>query len=204
MSTAAPSSRLGWRLLPAVIAGAVMVIVASVTIDALRSNPGVIPIPGAAGGAPVVRAASIDAPAWDMRVFPVGTRGGLSKIQRRHFEAQRPAVAKIVRKVFGAMAGERGLDEIVALHFTKDAARALARSDVAVPANATRVVIRRRKASIGIQGTPPNTAAAEVTLSAKAEIGSRVVRWSDRATLWLERSKRGWRVIAFDLVRDRS
>jgi hypothetical protein len=181
-----------------------MVIVASVTIDALRSNPDLVSVlpgaPAAAPGAP----ATVDGPAWDMRVFPVGTRAGLSKIQRRHFEAQRPAVTKIVRKVFGAIAGERGLDEIAARHFTKDAARALTRSKVSLPADATRVVINRRKASIGIQGTPPRTAAARVTLSAKAAIGDRTVRWSDRATLWLERSKRGWRVIAFELVRDRS
>jgi hypothetical protein len=203
MSTAAPNTRLGWRLLPAVVVGAAMVIVASLTIDALRSNPDIIAAP-AAPGAAAVAPASVDAPAWDMRVFPVGTRAGLTKIQRRHFEAQRPAVTKIVRKVFGAIAGERGLNEIVGVHFTKDAARALTRSHVSLPAEATRVVINRRRASIGIQGTPPRTAAARVSLRAKAEVGSRTVQWTDRATLWLERSKRGWHVIAFDLVRDRS
>jgi hypothetical protein len=179
-----------------------MVIAASIVIDALRSNPELLVAPDPV--AEPVAPAAIEAPAWDMRVFPAGTRGGLTKIQRRRFEAQRPEITKIVRKVFGAIAGERGLNALVARHFTKDAARALLRAKVAVPAGADTVVIQRRKASIGIQGTPPRTAAARITLRAKAEVGPRTVRWSDRATLWLERSKRGWQVIAFDLIRDRS
>lgn len=198
MSTAAPMSRLGWRLLPAVIAGAAMVIAASVTIDALRNHPGLV---SSADGP--TRVATIDAVPWDMKVFPVGSKAGLTKIQRRRFEAQRSHVTKVVRKVFGVLAGEPGLDAIVDKHFTSDAAKALSRTKVAVPTDATSVVIQRRKSSIGIQGTPPRTAAARVIVSATAEIGGRSVSWTDRATLWMERSKRGWLIIAFDLERDR-
>lgn len=200
MSTAAPGSRLGWRLLPAVIAGAAMVVAASIVIQALRAHPIVI----SRRDAPAAAVAEIDATRWDMRVFPVGTHGGLSKPQRKRFEAQRVKVAKIVRKVFGALAGEPGLDAIVSKHFTPAAAKALVRTKAALPRGTTKVELGRRSASIGIQGTPPRAAAARVKVSGRAEIEGRSYKWSDRATFWMRRGKSGWRVIAFDLRRSRS
>lgn len=199
MSTAAPTTRLGWRLLPAVIAGAAMVVAASIAIQALRAHPVVVSRRDAPG--PL---AAIDATRWDVRVFPVGTHGGLSKPQRKRFEAQRASVTKIVRKVFGALAGEPGLDAIVAKHFTSDAARALFKAKAALPRGTTKVELGRRAASIGIQGTPPRAAAARVKVSGAAEIEGRSYRWSDRATLWMQRGKSGWRVVAFDIKRSRS
>lgn len=199
MSTAAPVSRLGWRLLPAVVAGAVMVVAASITIDALRDHTGLV-----SPGGRQIAAPTVAGEAWKIAAFPVGTRGGLTKKQRARFEAQRPQVAKIVRKVFGAVAGEPGVDALVNKHFTPAAATALRRRDIAIPRRATSVTFDRRVASIGIQGTPPRTAAARVALKATAVIDGRSVTWHDRATVWLERGKSGWRVIAFDFTRKRA
>jgi len=198
VSTAAPISRLGWRLLPAVVAGAAMVIAASVAIQALRSHPGLVSV-----GTDPAPVAAVAGQPWEMTVFPVGTRGGLSKPQRARFKAQRTHVTKVVRKVFGVLTGSPGFEVTVKEHFSRDAALSLMRTKAGLPEDTTRVDIRRRKASIGIQGSPPRTAAARVKVRAIAEVGGREIAWSDRATLWMEKTKRGWVVIAFDLKRDR-
>lgn len=185
MSTVAPAARLGWRLLPAVLAGAVAVVAASITIGALRDHSGVI----ARGrdAAPVIAGVL---PRWDMKVFPVGTGGGLTKAQRARFESQRFEVTKLVRRVSDAWLLNRSRSATIKRHFSENAQRAAAKLDLTLKEGAS---ILAREARIGIAGGVPTSAAAEIRIEGDS--------WIDRATLWIRKHDEGWRVVAFDVDR---
>ncbi len=186
MSTAAPTTRLGWRLLPAIVAGALAVVAASIAIEALRDQADVV----TRGGHDTLPVAVASLPAWDMKVFPVGTSGGLTKAQRARFETQRFELTKLVRRVFDAWLFNLARPEMLKRHFSATALRAAEKMDLALKQEATIVA---RKARIGVEGGVPKSAAAEITIEGDS--------WVDRATLWIRKHHNGWRVIAFDLKR---
>ncbi|HEV3473099.1 MAG TPA: hypothetical protein VG408_07855 [Actinomycetota bacterium] len=186
MSTAAPTARLGWRLLPAVAAAAVAVVAASATIAALRDDAGVI----ARGGTAVPPVAVASLPAWDMKVFPVGHRARLTDAQRARFEAQRLDVTKLVRRVLDAWLLNRARPEMIETHFSEVARRAAEKVDLALKEGAT---ILERTARIGLEGGVPTSAAAEIKIRGNS--------WVDRVTLWIRKHDDGWRVVAFDVKR---
>lgn len=186
MSTVAPAGRLGWRLLPAVVAGAVAVTAASITIAALKDRSNVI-ARGDGGAVPVV---GVALPSWDMRVFPVGTGGGLTDAQRARFDSQRFEVTKLVRRVFDAWLLDRARDEMIQRHFSEAAQRAAAKLNLRLKEGA---VILARDARIGLEGGVPTSAAAEIKITGDS--------WIDRATLWIRKHDDGWRVVAFDIDR---
>lgn len=186
MSTVAPAARLGWRLLPAVLAGAVAVVAASITIATLRDHSGVIARGGRGAAVPVAGAL----PSWDMQVFPVGTGGGLTKAQRARFDAQRFEVTKLVRRVFDAWLLNHSRDAMIQRHFSETAQRAAAKLDLTLKEGAS---ILAREARIGMVGGVPTSAAAEVRIKGDS--------WIDRATLWIRKHEDGWRVVAFDVDR---
>lgn len=173
--------------MPAVVAGAVAVVAASITIEVLRDHSGVI----ARGGSEPVPVAVASVSRWDMTVFPVGTGGGLTKAQRARFESQRIEVTKLVRRVFDAWLLNRARPEMIERHFSEVARRAAAKVDLALKEGATIVA---RDARIGLEGGVPTSAAAEVKIKGDS--------WTDRATLWIRKHDDGWRVIAFDLKRE--
>ncbi len=186
MSTAAPTTRLGWRLLPAIVAGALAVVAASITIEALRDHSGEV----TRGGNHALPVAVAALPTWDMKVFPVGTGGGLTKAQRARFDTQRFELTKVVRRVFDAWLLNRSRPEMLKRHFSDTALRAAEKMDLALKEEATIVA---RKARIGVEGGVPTSAAAEIKIEGDS--------WVDRATLWIRKHHDGWRVIAFDLKR---
>lgn len=183
MSITAPSLNLGWRLLPAVLAAAIAIVGASFGIAALRDEA-----PGSGNGTGGVVAAEVVA--WDLKVFPVGTGGGLTRAQRARFESQRGEVTKIVRRVFDAWV--LGLDNgMIKKHFISAAINDAQKVDVTPPKDAFEILART--ARIGIEGGVPRTAAADVTVKGDG--------WKARYTLWMERSEQGWKVVAFDIDR---
>ena len=186
MSIVAPTTRLGWRLLPAVVAGAVAVVAASITIAALRDHSGII----ARGGNGEVPVAIGTLPRWDMKVYPVGTGGGLTKAQRARFDAQRFEVTKLVRRVFDAWLLNKSRSEMIATHFSEEARRAAEKLDPTLKDGAT---ILERGARIGLEGGVPTSAAAQIRIKGDS--------WMDRATLWIRKHGETWRVVAFDLDR---
>ena len=189
MSTAAPTTRLGWRLLPAVLAGAVAVVAASVTIEALRDHSGVI-TRGGGDALPVITALL---PSWEMKVFPVGHRSSLTKAQRARFDSQRFELTKLVRRVSDAWLLNRSRPEMIERHFSEVARRAAEKVNLTLKEGAT---ILERRARIGLEGGVPTSAAAQIKIRGDS--------WTDRVTLWIRRHDDGWRVVAFDVKRDPS
>lgn len=186
MSTAAPTTRLGWRLLPAVLAGAVAVVAASISIEALRDHSGVL----SRGGSEALPVAVAALPRWDMKVFPVGTGGDLTKAQRARFDSQRFELTKLVRRVSDAWLLNRSRPEMIERHFSEAARRAAEKVNLRLKNGAT---ILERRARIGLEGGVPTSAAAEIKIRGES--------WTDRVTLWVRKHDDGWRVIAFDIKR---
>lgn len=198
MSTVAPSPRLGWRLLPAVLAAAAAVIAGSVLIATLRDHPTLLTRGEVTQPAPP----PITAAPWKTEMYAVGASGGLSKAERKSFDRQRTQLRPVVRNVAGAIGLETGrLKPWLRALMTPAAARALAEIKHGIPADASEVEITRRKARVGLQAPGFGTAAARVEIETKALLKDKSVGWRDSIVLWLERADGDWRVIAFDLDR---
>ncbi len=200
MSTAAPSSRLGWRILPAVLAAAAAVIAASLLIAALRGHPVAIM---ALGGAQAPPAPAVEAiTSWVTTAAPVGMHRRLDKGQRARFEAQRERVRATVQGLVDASIFEpSGLAAAARTSMTARAATAFRNAPPLVPAKATAVEAIRRSGRIGIQAPAFKTAAATMKVTMRGLVAGRSVKWRNEITLWLERENKTWRVLAFDVER---
>jgi hypothetical protein len=199
LSSIAPSTRLGWRLLPAVVATAGAVIAASLMIGALRDGATLAATTSArpAAGADVAQAAR-----WRTDSFPVGRGGGLSKKERARFKQQKDRVRAVVRGLADALVIEpAGLTQAARRVMTKTSATALVRQAPRMPKNAESVTVIARGGRIGIQAPRFSAAAAQLHVVMRATIGDRLVKWRDDYRFWLQRKDGAWRVIAFDLDR---
>ncbi len=185
-----PVARLGWRVLPAVVAACAAMVAASFVIALVKSQSDARSMIAPPRVPPAIAAA---APAWEMRVFPVGASKGLTRPQRARFEAQRPEVTKVVRRVFDAWLLGEAPEVTIARHFAPPAAAEAAKLDLLI--DAPDATIEARRARIGIEGGVPRNAAASIVI--------RGSNWIDRATLWMHRGAHGWKVIAFEVDRKR-
>ena len=84
--------------------------------------------------------------------------------------------------------------------FSRAAARSWQRSRAGLPAHAERVKLLSRRARIGIDAESARRAVASVVVRAAGWRGARRFRLLHRATLWIERGARGWRIVAYDLA----
>lgn len=201
MSTVAPPPRLGWRLLPAIVAAAAAVIAASLLIAALREHPSVVSLGRAVSQQgrpqPVVTAAP-----WRVAGFSVGAGASLSKKEKARLEVQKPRARRVARDIAhgvtlatpGRLAKIRGL-------LTPAAARSIRRAAPGLPKKATAVEAVARSGQIGLQAPRFNTAVARLQVKVKAVVDRRAVRWKDSVTLWLARDNNVWKAIAFDIER---
>lgn len=201
MSSIAPSTRLGWRLLPAVIAAAVAVIAASILIAALRENPIVtVREPSAAEAATGADVA--EAAVWRTDAYPVGASGKLSKKESARFKHQKDRVRATVRDLADAIVLDPGrLPKAAARVMTNASAAALLKQVPGTPKGAEGVTALKRTGRIGIQAPRFSAAAAEIHVVLQATVGERLVRWRDDYRFWLQRADGAWRVIAFDFDR---
>jgi hypothetical protein len=198
LSTVAPSPRLGWRLLPGVLAAAVAVISASLLIATLRDHPTLL----TRGDVSAPTAPAITAAPWKTEMYAVGSSGGLSKAARKSFDRQRAQLRPVVRNVAGAIGLEAGrLKPWLKALLTPATARAISEVKHGLPGAASSVEVTRRTARVGLQAPGFGTAAARVQLDTHALLEGKAVHWRDSIVLWLERAKGGWKVIAFDLDR---
>ncbi len=199
MSITAPPSRLGWRILPAVLTAVAAVIAASLMIAALRDNPmTVFSLDGVEGPAPVTAAG----PPWDTAAFPVGMHRALDRNQRARFEVQRARVRTVTHDLIDAlMLDPSRITDAARSSMTSSAARAIRRAIPLTPERATAVEAIRRVGRIGIQAPAFKAAAAEMKVTLRAVVDGRTVKWRNNVTLWMERDGKSWRVLAFDLDR---
>ena len=199
MSTTAPSARVGWRILPAVLAAVAAVIVASLAVAALRDDPVTVFSLNATDVPPPVAAAG---PPWDTAAFPVGMHRALDRKQRARFETHRTSVRMMTHDLVDAlMLDPARVAAASRASMTSSAAKAIRQAIPLVPARATAVEAIRRVGRIGIQTPAFKAAAAEMKVTLRATVDGRTVKWRDNVTLWLERDGRTWRVLAFDIDR---
>lgn len=203
MSLAAPTPRLGWRLLPAVVVAAAAAVAASLAIGAVRDHPAATAVRRAVAGRPV--AEPVVAEPWRIATFSVGATvmpERLSRPARQRLEAQKPRVRRVARavahKVTLASTDRPGS---VRRFLTPAATRSFARTAPGLPKKATDVSAFDRFGRIGLQAPRFDTAVAHLNVKTRALIGERRARWNDTVTLWLTRRGQVWKVIAFDIDR---
>lgn len=195
MSIAAPSIKRPWAL----VAAAAAILLALVAALVFMDLPGErLLSPGADEAAPAGTRALPQAP-WEIRTHPAGVVEKVTKAQAARIRRQRPQVTSLVKRVYDALLLHPGrLRSALAENFTPAAAAALRRSGAVVP-EAGLVSTAKRKAEIGIQASGgPTLAVAAVSLEATfANDPKRTV--DHHATLWMERGKDGWQVVAFEV-----
>jgi len=132
-----------------------------------------------------------------MKVTPAGSK--VTKDGRAAFKKQSDQLRTVVRSVYTALLNDRGTPRSKVLaRFDRRAGRAFLRSSSA--GSKGRVVrIHDRRARIGLDPASNRHAAARVRLALTQVKKPRKLRIEHRATLWLQRSRAGWRVIAFEL-----
>lgn len=136
---------------------------------------------------------------WRVVAKPLATLAKPTKKQKRAMAVLRPKVAATVRDLYDALTISRANVRTATNEaMTVPAARAL-RSRLPVPESLRRIKTTRRAAEIGIDLKSQARAAAKVTIAFQAEKGKDRLAYSHNGTLWLERTPKGWQVIAFDL-----
>lgn len=192
MSLAAPSSKRPWLLVGA--GCAFLLLVTALLLSDLPDR--YLLSSGGSGEETRVTSEGVPQARWKIKTHPAGVLGGVTKAESAQIKRHRPKVVGLVKDVYDALFVDPArLEATLQSSFNADAARALRRSGAAVGLLST----TSRSADIGIQASGrPSFAIATVSLKAvPADRTSRVL--AHRSTLWMERSKRGWKVVAFDL-----
>ena len=142
---------------------------------------------------------------WKMSTRPVGRAGKFTRKQIRRHKAQRPRVKSVVREVYEALFLEpESIKEVIAERFSRRAGRALLRAGPGFRPGADEVKTTKRIARIGLQAHTASAASAQVFVKARANGPGNVVKLRHRATMWMQRIKNDWRVIAFEVDQERA
>ena len=149
------------------------------------------------GGRDVAEAPALKQAAWHLQRRVVGDTKGPS--HKKVLKLQLAAVSATVTDLYDALLLHPDtVKEFATDHMSPDAARALSSSKIAFGDSIERVQTLRRAASVSLQGPSASHAAARVAIKLRGRNGQKEVHLQHHATLWLERVKSNWRVIAFD------
>lgn len=150
-------------------------------------------------------APTIDAPTeipqaqWRIRTSSQGGKR-VSKADRARVESRGAKVAAVVQTFFDTLfLDPANTDKVLASTFTRGAAAALARPGVGLPDRAEDVRTLGRKAKIVVYSETASQAIANVQIRLRGVAGEGPFTLDHRATLWLQRGDRGWRVIAYEI-----
>jgi hypothetical protein len=147
-----------------------------------------------------VAAPGIKQPDWKLNVSVEGRLGKLTAADKAAFNKARPQVVALIQDLYDSIFLNTGsVDELVATTFSREAAASLEETKLGLPSEAIDVRIIRRAAAIGLEAKGSRHAAAQVTVIAKGAVDGTTVRVRHASTLWLERTGRGWKVIAFEV-----
>lgn len=139
---------------------------------------------------------------WEVRTFPAGG-AGVGKLNKREKAAvgvQRERLSTLVKDVFDTLfLAPSEVRSVLKKRFTPPAAKSLLGSRIGLPDKTSNVQIKRRSARVGVHVDSARRAAARIAIAGKGINRGRKVRFSHDATLWLERKKGTWKVIAFDV-----
>lgn len=136
---------------------------------------------------------------WKMVAVPAIVPGKPTQKQKRAVNKAAPGVKNTVQDLYDALTVSRSRFGEVSRTLMPKPARNSLRGRSLVPFSLERVKTVKREARITIDRTRRSSAAATVALTFKADRGDKRITFNHRGTLWLERGKKRWRVIAFDL-----
>jgi hypothetical protein len=195
VSIAAPSRSRTWVLLASGLA-AVLVAFGVVVFLSLPGERVISPgTPVTESGTPIVEQAP-----WSFEVSPAGSTSRISKAQRAAVVRQKAGVTALVQEVYDALLFERAaLTKVADERFAGDAGAAFIRASKGILPAADELKLERRSARIGIDVDGANRAAARIRIRVSATKGGREALALNTATLWLERSEKGWRVFAYEI-----
>lgn len=196
MSFVAPSQRrLVWPV--AIALSCSMVVALLLYLPSRTTHLSTSETPGS------IAAPGVTQPAWEMKTFPAGGAGvaRLSKASKARIAAQRKPLAALITEVYDALFLEpAALRSVLRAHFIAPAARQALDHKLGLPAAASDVRIKRRVARVGIHMQGASRAAARIVVTGRAAIKGRRARFHHEATLWLERTRKTWKVMAFDVT----
>ena len=196
MSIVAPSQkRLVW---PVAIA-----LTCSMVVALLLYLPSRAPTVAPSDASDSIAAPGVVQVDWDMKTFPAGGAGvrAMSKASKARLTAQREPLVALITQVYDALFLEPArLDEVLRSGFTRPAAKQALAAELGMPRSATEVRIKRRVARVGIHMQGANRAAARVVVAGVATVKGRRAKFHHAATLWMERARKTWKVIAFDVT----
>lgn len=137
---------------------------------------------------------------WKIGVNPAGSLGKPSRKEMKEVSRAKPKVKRLVTDTFDALLlVPRRYHQVVRRYFVHPAASTLLSTKLAPPSGARHVSTKMRRALIGVQVPGAHRAAAKVKVRAKAKLHGRPVKWSEAATLWLDKEHGHWRVLGFSL-----
>jgi hypothetical protein len=149
---------------------------------------------------PEVSTAKIKQAPWRIRTQPVGSVAKITRADKKQLKDQRPRLATLVKDVYDSLfLFPSRKKAALRKHFVRRAARRVLSSNAGISPRAKRVRTWSRRADIGIQPNNAAAAAVKVHVHATGIVGRRVFRLVHKATLWLQRSKRGWKVVGFEV-----
>lgn len=193
MSITFPTQRRVW--IPAMAAGAMAVVVATAALSTRTEAPGRSAPEGVAEGPGTVRQAE-----WDVDVEIDGVIGGLRPRERQHVRKQgRPVVALIKEVYDGLFLAPEDFRNIARRAFTAQAGHAFGKAGAGAPERARAIRTTKRAAVVTIDAEGAARAAARVKVKARMKVSGQRIRVAHEGTWWLQKDKRSWKVIAFDV-----
>jgi hypothetical protein len=137
---------------------------------------------------------------WVIETFPAGAIAKIGTADRALVQRRAEAVEGLVKDVYDAkLMDPKSLPKVLARAFTPRAAQSFARSGLGVPKGASDVRATTRRARIGVDVRGGRAAAAAVTVSLVGDLEGKTLKLTQRATLWMQRDHRHWRVVGYDV-----
>lgn len=145
----------------------------------------------------------LDQAPWRIRVYLAGSVAKPAPRERARVKAQRKPLVDTVRALFDTryFSPEAAARPVAKDTFTRSAARRWLAARSGPPQRLKRLRTVLRSARIGVDARTAGRAAAAVRIVARGRVDDRRALFSEEATLWLERERRQWHVIAFDTDR---
>ncbi len=137
---------------------------------------------------------------WKIKTFPAGAISKIGKADRALVANRAAAVEGIVKDVYDAeLMDPSRLPKVLDRSFTERAARSFAKAGLGVPKGASDVRSTTRRARIGVDVVGGRAAAADVKISLVGDMKGKKLKITQRATLWMQRDERHWRVVGYDV-----
>ena len=136
---------------------------------------------------------------WKLVAYPASSPGKATPKQKKAVKKAATKVKNVVRDLYDALTISRGQLKEVSARLMPEKARDTLRARPLVPFSLSAIKTLRREGRIAIDLTTRTSASAKVQLSFRADEGKKRLFLSHEGTLWLERGKDGWQIIAFNL-----